>query len=404
MGYLFIDRHTDSIIRQLSTDLAGDVMLIATLLKDQSDVAKVETYAKDFLDLDFKFHPHQKIDTANGYSYSEWLVGFIKETFEEKVSFPYQVSMDKAQIHIQLQLNNGVLEVDLSKRRLYSKTTPLVIIWTTISAVLLFGVALIFMRNQIKPLKFLSEAVYRFGKGEDPGNIPIRGATEIRKAALAFNVMRERLKRYMKERLEMLACVSHDLRTPLTRMKLQLALLPKTPERERLEANVNDMKNMVDEFLQFSTVIEEEPSKSVDMTAFLYDVLLPYREGPLKVSISKHELIKALITVKPLLLKRCMDNILSNAQKFATRVNIDLKTTLYGLEITFDDDGPGIPQDHLDEVFKPFFRLDASRNLDKGGVGLGLTIAKDAILAHGGAIRLDRSPFGGLRVVVRLPY
>lgn len=404
MGYIFFDRHTETILRLLSSNIAGDVQLIADMVNSGGDLEAIQKRADKYLELKINYFPKHKLASdAKDSTSSEWLLGFMESAFEKTVEFPHVIQITDAMISLSLQLSKGVLEIDLSKKRLFSRTTPLVIIWTTLSALLLFMVASVFMRNQIKPLKNLAEAVDQFGKGHDMGYLPLKGASEIRKTALAFNVMRERLKRYMRERMDMLACVSHDLRTPLTRMGLQIALLKKSQAKENLSKDMNEMKKMIEEFLLFSKTSEVEPSEKTDIVSFLENILTSYSDSFSEIK-TLFNAKKIDVLVKPMLLKRCLENLLNNAQRFASKIMVFTDHKPYGLEIILDDNGPGIPQDSYEDIFKPFFRLDESRNAETGGVGLGMTIARDAIMAHGGTIRLDQSPLGGLRVVLRLPY
>jgi two-component system osmolarity sensor histidine kinase EnvZ len=263
-------------------------------------------------------------------------------------------------------------------------------------------VASLFMRNQIRPIRRLAEAAERFGKGQDVGDYHPEGAMEVRKAGLSFNVMRDRIRRQLHERTEMLAGVSHDLRTPLARMKLQLAMMPaNAPETLNLREDVDVMQKMLEGFLNFARGAGEEAPQTVLLSEFLHSVGHQFRNSALSITTNCPPEIK--IHGKIEMLKRCLTNLLVNSQQYADHAWIEGHLNGRFLEMTVDDNGPGISEAHREDVFRPFYRLDVSRNLETGGVGLGLSIARDVIRNHGGQICLGDSPQGGLKVLIRLP-
>jgi two-component system osmolarity sensor histidine kinase EnvZ len=257
------------------------------------------------------------------------------------------------------------------------------------------------MRNQVRPIRELAAVSEAFGKGGDVGGYRPSGASEVRQAGAAFVVMRERLRRFLLQRTEMLAGISHDLRTPLTRMKLELALLDDGPSVAGLRADVADMERMVDSYLAFVRGDGEEQPQPTDLARLLADLVADEQRAghPVRL-VTEGELT---VTLRPQAVRRSIRNLLANATRHGARIELRAKRRERSIKILIDDDGPGIPSVSREDVFKPFFRLDASRNSTTGGVGLGLTIARDVVRAHGGDIWLEDSPLGGLRVRIKMP-
>jgi two-component system osmolarity sensor histidine kinase EnvZ len=401
MGYIFFDRHTETILRLLSQTIAGDIRMVVEMVEEDRDLSRVAQLAQQSLQLDLTLRPGETL-TQIGPHKSNWLYGFMEEALQAKRLSPYYLRMDSNKIYLDVEVRQGILHFEMSRKRLFSRTTPLVVYWTTASALLLFIVASLFMRNQIRPIRRLAEAAERFGKGQDVGDYRPEGATEVRKAGLSFNVMRDRIRRQLDERTEMLAGVSHDLRTPLARMKLQLAMMPNdAPETLSLREDVDVMQKMLEGFLNFARGAGEEAPQSVFLSEFLHNVRHQFRNSALVITTDCPHDIK--IHGKVEMLKRCLTNLLVNSQQYADHVWIEAHLKGRFLEMTVDDNGPGIPEAHRQDVFRPFYRLDVSRNLETGGVGLGLSIARDVIGNHGGQICLGDAPQGGLRVLIRLP-
>jgi two-component system osmolarity sensor histidine kinase EnvZ len=268
------------------------------------------------------------------------------------------------------------------------------------SSILLI-VAVLFLRNQIKPILRLADAAESFGKGRDALNFRPRGAREVRRAAQAFIEMRMRIERSIEQRTAMLAGVSHDLRTILTRFKLELALIGDSPEVDGMRKDVDEMAGMLEAYLAFARGDSGEQAQPTDMAAALEELRSDAERNGHAATTIFHGL--PVVTVKPAALKRCLGNLVSNAARHADAIAINGHRDHRWLTVMVDDDGPGIPQDMREEVFKPFLRLDTSRNQDEGGSGLGLAIARDIARSHGGDITLGDSPMGGLRATVRVP-
>jgi len=300
-----------------------------------------------------------------------------------------------------VQLPEGILRALVTDERLFSSTTYIFILWTIGSSVLLFGIAVVFMRNQVKPIRRLARAAESFGKGQEVRDFKPEGATEVRQAAAAFINMRDRIKRQIQQRTEMLAGVSHDLRTPLTRMKLQLEMLPDVPEAEFLQTDVAEMEHMVEGYLAFARGEGQETPAPTDLGGLLRDVVAQMtRTGR---TIDLHVEQDLTLALRRDGMRRCLTNLLANAQRHGTHVAVTAGRRKNRIEVTIDDDGPGMPPERYEDVFKPFFRLEQSRNPATGGIGLGLTIARDVARSHGGDVTVEAAPGGGLRARVWLP-
>jgi len=273
--------------------------------------------------------------------------------------------------------------------------------WSIGSAAVLLLIAGIFMRNQVRPIRRLAYAADMFGKGRDVPAFKPSGAREVRQASTAFIIMRDRLKRQMQQRTEMLAGVSHDLRTPLTRIKLQLAMLGDSEEVEALKKDLAEMEIMVEEYLAFARGEGAERAVETDLPALLGDAVAAAQRNGHDVALKTRGTLRAI--VRPNALKRCIANLINNAARYAKRIQLQAARKSGFIEITVDDDGPGVPEDKRGDVFRAFYRIDDSRSPETGGAGLGLTIARDIVRGHGGEIVLTDSPLGGLRAVIRLP-
>jgi len=329
----------------------------------------------------------------------------LGDALRERVRRPFHMdtrSRDR-QVMIQVQLTDGVLNVIVERERLFSSTTYIFVMWMVGTSMVLFAIATVFMRNQVRPIRRLAAAVDNFGKGRDESGFKPEGAAEIRQAAAAFNVMRERILRAISQRTEILAGVSHDLRTVLTRMKLQLAMLGEGAEVTAMQDDVTEMENMVEEYLAFARGESAETIADTDIDAILDDIAQTARHGGAGVRYRRNGAGALVVPVRPNAFKRCVTNLVGNAVKHAGTIEISARRAGDQVEILVDDDGPGIAPDAREEVFKPFYRLDSARNLDSGGSGLGLTIARDIMRAHGGDVLLEDSPGGGLRARLRLP-
>jgi len=315
--------------------------------------------------------------------------------------FSLDLRYEKEWIAVYVQLNAGVLAVHVPERRVYTPTADIFIVWMLGSSVLLSAVAILFLRNQIRPILRLADAAEQMGKGMDVPDFRPEGAHEVRQAAVNLLVMRDRLKRQVQQRTAMLNGVSHDLRTPLTRMKLQLALMPEAEDISELKADVAEMTAMVESYLAFARGEDRTVPESVDTEMLLNDIASAARRADIPITLAAQT--HAVLRLRPQAIKRAINNLISNAARYGKAVWLSTRRDEKYYDVLVDDNGPGIPAAMYEEVFKPFTRLESSRNPETGGVGLGLTIARDIAHMHGGEILLGQSPQGGLRAILRLP-
>ena len=326
----------------------------------------------------------------------------IAKQIGERRHFETAALPGRHRIRISVDVHDGVLTAIVPRDRITVSSPDIFILWMLGSSMILLAVAILFLRNQVRPIERLARAADAFGKGRAVPDFKPYGATEVRRAAQAFLTMRERIERHVQQRTEMLAGVSHDLKTPLTRIRLQLAMMPECPEGEALRLDIAEMERMLDDYLEFARGEGGERSQLADLGALVRDAAEAAgraRPGPLEVNVPNG----ILLSVKANALRRCVTNLIDNALKHGRSASVSISLEQRFAEIIVDDDGPGIAADKREEAFRPFHRLDEGRNLQTGGVGLGLTIARDIARAHGGDLLLADSPLGGLRAMIRLP-
>jgi two-component system, OmpR family, osmolarity sensor histidine kinase EnvZ len=402
--WVFYDRHWAAVSWRLSAGVAGDIGLLIEAMKftdSPATTARLLEEATALTDLDFTLNRGATLPPppSNGLLLEDQLT----QAMQGRVALPYRIATtdDPRGIRIEVQLPEGVLAVEVPRKRLFSSTTYIFLMWMVGSSLVLLALATIFLRNQVKSLRRLAAAADGFGKGRPVPFFKVEGATEIRQAALAFMTMRDRIQRQIRQRTQMLAGVSHDLRTPLTRMKLALELLGNDPAVEELKSDVGEMERMVHGYLDFARGEGTEEPVETDISLLLEDVAAAMRREGTPLSVAAGS--EYLMTVRPNALRRCLANLVGNARRHGSHVWLTSIAAEGGVDILVDDDGPGIPPSDRGRVFRPFVRLDASRNPSTGGVGLGLTIARDVARSHGGDVRLETSPKGGLRARVHLP-
>ncbi len=399
--YIFFDKHWDTVTQSLANTIAGEVATIIDLYEkkpEEKDFYKV--LAGTHLKLRTDFIPQDTIHTSLP---EEWRDSFLDTALKKKIFTPYTFEINSKDIVIKTGVKGGVVEFTTPRKRLYSKSFSLFLMWVAGTSALFLLVASIFMHNQVKPLRRLAIATDRFGKGRSFPNLKMEGSTEIRKVTQAFLGMRERLHRQLTQKTEMLAGVSHDLRTPLTRMRLQLVMMPSSSEVAGLQRDVEEMSNMLEGYLTFARGDGLEETQEMDINELLLDAINGRAQLDAVVHYAPQSL--PLLFIKPQALKRCLTNLINNATRYGHEVWVNAFTDKGYLMIAIEDNGPGIPAEKTEEVFKPFFRLDPSRNMATGGVGLGLTIARDIAQSHGGDIKLLSSErYGGLQAALILPY
>ena len=281
-----------------------------------------------------------------------------------------------------------------------TSSVRLFVLWTTLPSVILIIIALIFLKNQTKPLVRLAKAAERFGKGDYVNDFRASGALEIRKAAYEFDRMAKRINRHLNQRSEMLSGISHDLRTPLTRLKLQLAMISQKDLSKKMSKDIDEMEKMLNDYLQFARTQTQENTVAINLEKLFKDISKNFNNENLNVECKDRISLMGRLSA----LRRSFENIIQNGLTYGQNMRVNIQKTSNRALITFDDDGPGIPEDQYKNVFKPFFRLDKSRSLNKSGVGLGLAIVGDVINSHGGNIQLGKSKLNGLQVKISLPF
>jgi len=404
--WVFYDRHYNTITKRLAQGLAGDVAAVITLLSDTDDELeqrRIFQLARSTMQLNLTLTPEATLLVPEHQDTRGVVESRLHEALDENLRQPFVIDARtiEERVEILVQLREGVLRVLVTDERLFSSTTYIFIFWTIGSSILLFGIAVIFMRNQVKPIRRLAHAAESFGKGQEVHDFKPEGATEVRQAAAAFINMRDRIKRQIQQRTEMLAGVSHDLRTPLTRMKLQIEMIGNNPDAENLQSDVTEMEHMVEGYLAFARGEGQETPAPTDLGTLLHDVIDQMERNGHPVDLHIEQDINLPLRREGM--RRCITNLVANAQRHGTHVAVRAGRRKNTVEVTVDDDGPGIPEERHEDVFKPFFRLDRSRNPATGGVGLGMTIARDVVRSHGGDIALESAPGGGLRVRFWLP-
>ena len=312
----------------------------------------------------------------------------------------FNTSKFKDAVEIRIKSNNEVMEFLIPKLMVSASSVRLFVLWTTLPSVLLIIIALIFLKNQTKPLVKLAKAAERFGRGDYVNNFRASGSLEIRKAAFEFDRMAKRINRHLNQRAEMLSGISHDLRTPLTRLKLQLAMLNQKDLSKKMSRDIDEMEKMLNNYLQFAKNQSQEETSKIDLGTLFHSIENQFNNK--KLTISKNNNVE--LEGRPSALKRSFENIIQNGLTYGNRVFVDIQRGNNRAIITIEDDGPGIPEDQYKNVFKPFFRLDKSRGLNQAGVGLGLAIVEDIINSHGGNIQLNKSKLNGLQVKISLPF
>ena len=403
----FYDRVWNTVTRRMAQALAGDVAMAVqswVAEKDDEEGKRAVIFnASTALWLNVEFKPGAKLERPTVDDGSGLLEGHLARALRERVPRPFFLDVwnQPRDVVVEVQLDDGVMLLRAPRDRVYTTTPYVMILWMVGGSLIFIAIASIFMRNQVRPIRRLAFAAEEFGKGRDVDGYRPGGAAEVRQAGGAFIVMRERIRRFLAQRTEMLAGIGHDLRTPLTRMKLELALLGDSPSVGGLRADVADMERMVESYLAFVRGEGEESPEPTDLAAMLGELAVEARkETPSTRLVTDGDLV---VPLRPQAIKRSLRNLIANAARHGARIDIRARRRERSVKITIDDDGPGIPPQAREDVFKPFFRLDASRNAATGGVGLGLTIARDVVRAHGGEIWLEDSPLGGLRARIKLP-
>ena len=407
IAFVFMERHWQTVTQRLSQavvrDIAGVIDMIETY-PPGDNYADVIRIAQDRLSLKIDLMPPDPLPAPGPKPFFSILDQVLGEEITRQINRPFWIDTvgNSNVVEIRIQLENKVLRVFAKRSQAYASNSLVFLVWMVGTSLVLLMIAVPFLRNQIRPILQLAEAAESFGKGRPmPAGFKPRGADEVRRAGVAFIQMRERIERQIEQRTAMLTGVSHDLRTILTRFRLQLALAGKKMDVVALDKDIDDMQSMLEGYLAFARSEAGEDTGSFDLKEYFAKLALEarLRKCALTTSISGPEEVQ----VRPSAFSRLLANVVGNAFRYATNVKVSALHTRGALKVIVDDDGPGIPADRREDVFKPFFRLDEARNQDAGGTGLGLSIARDIARSHGGDIALDDSPMGGLRAVVKVP-
>ena len=323
----------------------------------------------------------------------------LKSTFGNN-SYWFSTSKFKNAVEIKIKSENEVIEFLVPKEMVSASSVRLFVLWTTLPSLILVLIALVFLKNQTRPLVRLAKAAERFGKGDYVNDFRPSGAAEIRKAAYEFDRMAKRINRHLNQRSEMLSGISHDLRTPLTRLKLQLAMIKQQDISANMSKDIDEMEGMLNDYLQFAKTQTKESTSTIN----LYNLFKEIKKDLKNENLTLENAEETILTGRASSLKRCFENVINNGLTYGNKVYVNLHKSSNRVIINIEDDGPGIPEDQYRNVFKPFFRLDKSRSLNKSGVGLGLAIVEDIINSHGGSIQLGESQYKGLQVKISLPF
>jgi len=409
--YIFYERQSKNVSRHFTSSLADEVATIVSYMERNTDDEARQRFIDKSQNLFQMKAVYSTRDNADKYvqDYKMYNLKAYRRRLSERISdnFALYATMDGSQILTRVNLGDGkALLVEVPDKRLYDSTSYIFIIWMLGVSLLMTIIAVAFLRNQIRPIIRLARSADNFGRGHElPAKFKPEGAKEIRQAANAFLLMKERISRHIKQRTEMLAGISHDLRTPLTRMKLEIAMLREKNDNEALvgiSEDINEMESMVNAYLEFVRGDEGEEAPETDLGQLINGVVAKYNADGTAIKFeAPAKAIKAKI--KPFQMSRVVANLIENAVKYGNRAEISLVSWQDAILIIVDDNGPGIPAAAREDVFRPFYRMEASRNKSTGGIGLGLSIVRDIVHAHGGTVELADSELGGLRAVVKLP-
>ena len=405
--YVFFDAHWQTVTSRLSEGLAGDIAwAVESYRDDPSDAAfaRLSTRAEESMGLSVALQRGRELPVNRRYSLFAPIDRSLQHALAERLDDPFWFDTMRypAYVDIRVKVAGGVIRILAPRDRAFATQGHIFVLWMTVATVLLTALSILFIRNQVRAIERLADAADAFGRGADAPTFKPHGAREVRQAASAFLAMRSRIQRYIEQRTALLASVSHDLRAPLTRLKLELALAEPNSRTAEMKRDLAEMEHMIDEYLAFARGEGGEAVETVHLRSLIDEVSEGAVRAGAQVQVAADPELTA--SVRPTALKRALSNLVMNAAVHGEHIEVAARARPQGgVEILVDDDGPGIPAERYEEAFKAFNRLDEARNQNEKGVGLGLAIARDVARGHGGDITLDRSPLGGLRAVVRLP-
>jgi two-component system osmolarity sensor histidine kinase EnvZ len=373
------------------------------------NVYENEEYDKEFLilvfrehlDFNVKFEPLKILPSKDKERRFSPIDRTLRRELKEKfTNYWFDTTSYKNLIDLRIKYEDGYFQFYVPKERVTSSSARIFALWITMPAFLLIAISIIFLKNQTRPIISLAKASEKFGRGEKVEEFRPSGALEIRQAGYEFDKMRKRITRHLNQRSEMLSGISHDLRTPLTRIKLQLAFIKDKEISNKLSNDVSEMEKMLNEYLQFASSSSEEKTETFDISELLESTIIRYEKKEITTDITE----RVFLDGRKNLIRRCFNNLIDNSIKYSNNILISLKKSANSIIIIIDDDGPGIPKNERENVFKPFYKIDKSRSNSKSSVGLGLSIASDIIRSHGGNISLETTPANGLRTKIILPF
>jgi two-component system osmolarity sensor histidine kinase EnvZ len=407
LTFVFLERHWQMVTRRLSTVTVQNIAMLIDMYKafpQKGNTVTLIRLAEQDLGLRVRIVPGEELPQARSKPFFDLLDSTLSDEITRQIGRPFWIdTVGRSNlVDIRVKLDDSVMHVLARRSQTYASNSQIFLLWMVGTSLVLLTVAILFLRNQIKPILRLSEAAESFGKGRPPPeDFRPRGAREVRQAANAFIEMRDRIERYVEQRTVMLAGVSHDLRTVLTRFKLQLAMFEDNPEIEAMRADVDEMQAMLEDYMAFAKGDSGEEIVRADIGEILNEVK-SQAHGAKNISIAV-EGAPLVVPVRRHAFKRAVANLVNNAARFAEHVNVSAVRQNGALTVAVEDDGPGIPEAEREDVFRPFYRIDHARNQDAGSTGLGLAIARDIARIHGGDIALSESPLGGLKAVLKVP-
>ena len=407
IAFVFMERHWQSVTTRLSASVVRDIAGLVDVIETFPQDAKFETVsriARERFDLQVSILPDEELPAPRRKPFFSILDTALSEQLTKRIDKPFWINTlgDSDFLEIRMRLEQGVLRAIVPRSQAYASNTHIFLLWMVGASVVLILIAILFLRNQIRPIQRLAEAAERFGKGQQiSDDFKPRGATEVRRATHAFLEMRDRIERALEQRTAMLAGVSHDLRTVLTRFRLQLAFVPKSGDVAALSGDIDDMQSMLEGYLDFARGESGEAATDVNINDIFERFLTEAETLGKRFELSVRG--EPVVQVRQSAFSRLMSNLVGNGFRYAETVKVSSRHHGKMLEVDVEDDGPGIPVENYNDVFKPFFRLDDARNLDSSGTGLGLAIARDIVHTHGGKISLGESELGGLKVSVSIP-
>jgi two-component system osmolarity sensor histidine kinase EnvZ len=405
LTFVFLERHWQTVTRRLSTVTVQNISMLIDLYQSNQEEAETLTrLTEQNLGMRVRFVRGEELPPVRAKPFFDLLDSTLSDELTRQIGRPFWIdTVGRSDfVEIRVKLDDAVMHAIARRSQTYASNSQIFLLWMVGTSLVLLTVAILFLRNQIKPILRLSEAADSFGKGRPPpADFRPRGAREVRQAAHAFIEMRDRIERYVEQRTVMLAGVSHDLRTVLTRFKLQLALFEETPELEAMRADVDEMQAMLEDYMAFAKGDSGEEIVRTDIGEILSEVKSQaHTTKPIAVEVKEAPIV---VPVRRHAFKRAVANLVSNAARFAEHITVSAAKQNGALTVAVEDDGPGIPEGEREQVFRPFYRLDHARNQDAGSTGLGLAIARDIARIHGGDIALSRSPLGGLKAVLKVP-